>query len=72
MTEDLIWLKITTYIIKKLKFGTKVKERDQQLLHFITIDVIKFEQQKYPYHDIITLPMNPIINISFDKYPMSW
>ena len=65
-------MKITTYTGKKLKVETRVKERDQQLLDFITIDVIKIEQKQYPDQDIITLTMNLIINSSFNKHPMSW
>ena len=56
----------------KLKVEAPFKERDQQLLEFITIDVLNIEQ-KYPSsQEIITLPMTPIINISFNKHPMSW
>ena len=41
-------------------------------MEFITIDVINTEQQHPSYQDIIILPMNPIINSSFNKYPVSW
>ena len=54
----------------KLKVEAPFKERDQQLLEFITIDVLNIEQ-KYPSsQEIITLPMTPIINVSFNKHPM--
>ena len=43
-TEALRWLKIATNIGKKLKIETEVKERDQKLMDFITIDIIKIEQ----------------------------
>ena len=41
-------------------------------MDFITIDVLKIEQQHYSYQYIITLPMTPIINICLNKHPMSW
>ena len=56
----------------KLKVGTKVKERDHKLLDFITIEIVKVSQQKFSEQDIIILPVTPIINISFNKYTMSW
>ena len=70
--EALIWLQITTDTVNKLKVKTKVKEGHQQLLNFITIYFIKVEQQQSLYHNIISLPMTPIINIYFNKHPMSW
>ena len=70
--EDLRWLKITTDTGTKLKVETKVKERDQQLLEFIKIYVLKIEQQHPSGQEIITLPMTPIINSSFNKHPMPW
>ena len=69
-TEALRWLQITTDTGNRLKFKTTVKT-DQQLLDFITIDVLKIEQQHYSYWDIITLPMTPIINSSFNEHPIS-
>ena len=71
-TEAQIWLQITTYIGNKLKVETIVKERDQQLLEFIKIDVIKVEQKQYPYQYIINISITPIINSSFNKNHMSW
>ena len=41
-TESLIWLQITTDTGNKLNVGTTAKETYQQLLDFVTIDVIKF------------------------------
>ena len=41
-TDYLRWLKITIDTGKKIKFETTFKERDQKILYFITIDVIKF------------------------------
>ena len=49
-----------------------VKKIYQQFLWFVTIDVLKIEQQHSLYQDIITLPMTPIINTSFNKHTMSW
>ena len=46
-SEDLRWLQITTDTGKKLKVETTIKERDQQLLEFITIDVLNIEQQNH-------------------------
>ena len=56
----------------KFKFETSAKEIDQKLLYFIIIDILKLEQQHPSSQYIITLPMNPIINSSFNKHPMSW
>ena len=56
----------------KFKVETSSKERDQQLLDFSTIDILKLEQQHNSNQDIITLPINTIINSSFKKHPMSW
>ena len=49
----------------QLKVETSAKEIDQKLLEFITIDILKLEQKHPSGQDIITLPMNPIINRSF-------
>ena len=70
-TGDLIWVNMNTDIGIKLKVVTTVKDRYQQLLDFITIDVLKIEQQHLPIQYIITLPMTTIINGSFNKQPMS-
>ena len=43
-----------------------------QLLDFITIDILKLEQQHKSSEDIINLSMNPIINTSFNRHLMSW
>ena len=71
-TEALIWFKITIDIWKKLKVGTTVKEIYQQLLDFITIYVLKIEQQHPSDQDIITWPMTTIINSYINKHPISW
>ena len=71
INEALRWLQITTYTGKKLNVEKTVKYRYQQLLEFISIDVLKTEQQNYSYQDIINLPMTPIINSSLNKNPMS-
>ena len=63
---------MTTDIGIKFKVETSAKERDQQLLDSISIDVTNIEQQHYSDQDIITLPMNPIINSYFNKNTMSW
>ena len=63
---------MTTDIGIKFKVETSVKESNQQLLDFITIDILKIEQKHTSSQDIITPPMNPIINSYFNKYPMSW
>ena len=72
INEALIWLQIATDTGKKLKVETAVNERYQQLLDFITIDLLMIEQQHYSYKDIITLPITPIINSSFNKHLMLW
>ena len=72
IAESLRWLQITTDTEKKLKVETEVKERDQKLPYFIKIKIIKVVQQKTPEQDIITLPMNAIINSYFNKHTMSW
>ena len=41
-------------------------------MYFITIDIIKLEHQHTSIQYTINLSVNPIINISFNKYPMSW
>ena len=56
----------------KSKVETSDKERDQQLLEFIAIDILKLEQKHPSSRDIITLPMNPIIKCSFSKQPTPW
>ena len=68
--EALIWLQITTDTGEKIKVETEVKERYQKLIDVITIETIKVEQQKSSDQDIITFPMNTIINISFNKNPI--
>ena len=65
-------MKIATDTGIKFKVKTSDKKRYQQLLELITIDILKLEQQHPPSQYIITLPMNPIINSSFKKHPMSW
>ena len=71
-TEALRWSQITTDTGMKLKVKTTVKERYQQLFDFITIDVITIEQKHPSSQDIITLPMTPTINSSFNKHTMLW
>ena len=70
-TGALIWINMNTDIGIKLKVVTTVKDRYQQLLDFITIDVLKIEQHHLPIQYIITLTMTTIINGSFNKQPMS-
>ena len=53
----------------KFKVETPTKERDQQLLDLITIDILKLEQQNISSEDIINLSMNKITNSSFNKHP---
>ena len=43
-TEDIIWLQITADTVMKLKVETRFKERDQNLLELITIDVLNIEK----------------------------
>ena len=69
-TEDLRWVQITIDTEMNLKIESIVEEIHQKLLDFITIDVLKIEQQHISSQDIITLPMNPIINSSFNKHSM--
>ena len=56
----------------KFKFETSAKKIDQQLFNLITIDILKLEKQHSSSQYTIILPMNPIINGSFNKHPMSW
>ena len=46
----------------KFKVETSAREKDQQLLDFITIGILKLEQQYASSQGTITLPMDPIIN----------
>ena len=41
-------------------------------MYFITIDILKLEQQYPSSQDIITLPMNSIINSYLNRQPTSW
>ena len=41
-------------------------------MDFVTIDILNIEQQSLSVQDFITLSMTPIINISFNKYTISW
>ena len=68
-TEARIWLKTIKDTGKKLKVEAPVKERDQQLLDLIKMDVLKIEQQIFSVQDNINIPMTTIINISFNKTP---
>ena len=72
ITEDLIWLKMTTDTGIKFKVETSAKERDQQLFDFITVDILKLAQKHNASEKIINLYMNPIINSYFNKHSMSW
>ena len=65
-TEALRWSQITTDTGMKLKVKTTVKERDQQLFDFITIDVLTIEQKHPSSQYIITLTMDLIINTYFN------
>ena len=71
-TDALRWLQINTDTGNKLKAETIAQERDKQLLHFVTIDVLTVEQQHYPDQDIINITMNPIINSYLNNQPISW
>ena len=64
-TEDLRWLQITTDTGMKLKVETTVKERYQQLLKFVIIDLLKIEPKNTSGQDTITMPMTQIINSFF-------
>ena len=63
---------MTTCTGIKFKVETSDKKIDQQLLDFITIDILTLEQQHTSGQDIITLSINPIINSSFNTQPISW
>ena len=63
---------MTTDTVIRFKVETSAKERYQQIFNFITIYILKLGQQHPSSQYIITLPMNPIINSSFNKQPMSW
>ena len=68
-TEALRWVQMTTDVGIKFKVETSDTERDQQLLEFITIDIIKLEKQHPSSQVIITLPMNTIINSYIKNTP---
>ena len=70
ITEALIWVKMTKDTGIKFKVETSAKERDQNILYFITIDILKLEQKHPSSWDIINLSINTIINSSFKKHPM--
>ena len=72
ITEALRWVQMTIDTGIKFKVETSDKERYQQLLEFVTIDIIKLGQKHPSSKYIINLPMNKIINRSFNKHPMSW
>ena len=71
MTKALRWVQTTTDIGMEFKVETSAKERDQKILDFNTIDIIKLEYQQTSSQDIMNLPMNPKINIFLNKQPMS-
>ena len=64
ITEALRWVQITTDIGMKVKVGTTVKEIHKQVLAFITISVIKIEQQNSSSLYIITIPISPLLSNS--------
>ena len=70
ITKALRWVQITTDIGMKVKVETTVKEIHTKLLEFITIYVLKIEQQHLSSLYIITIPINPIIFSSFNKHLM--
>ena len=72
ITEALRWVQMTTDTGIKFKFETPFKERDKQLLDFISIGILKLEQQHTSSQDIINIFMNLIIYSYFKKQPMSW
>ena len=55
----------------KFKVETSAKNIYQQLLEFVTINILKLEQQHPSSQYIITLPMNSIIISYFNKDPIS-
>ena len=71
-TKALQWLQLIIDTGNKIKVETQSKERDQKILYLITIEIINVERQKSPVNYIITLTMYPILNISFNKHPISW
>ena len=71
-TKALKWVKIATDTRMKLKVERTFKGRYQQLLDFITIDVLNIEQKHTSSQYIINLPMTTIINSSLNKHPMPW
>ena len=68
-TEALIWVQMTIDTGIKFKVETSTKERDQQLLNLITIDILKLEHQHTSIQYIINLTINPIINSFSTKTP---
>ena len=55
-----------------MKVETSAKERYQQLLDFINIDILKLEQQHNYSEEIINIYTNTINNSSFNKHTISW
>ena len=55
----------------KIQSWNIIQRKNQKVLDFITIDMLKLDQKNTSSQDIITLPMTPIINSSFNKHPMS-
>ena len=70
INEALRWVKMTTDTGIKFKVETSAKERNQQLLDSIIINILKLEQQHTSSQYIITLSINPFINSYFNKHPM--
>ena len=59
--DTIRWLQINTDTGKKPKLKTRAKEKYQQLLDFITIDVLNIEQQYCSDQENITLPMTQFL-----------
>ena len=68
-TEALRWVKMTTDTGIKIKVETSAKERNQQLLDSIIINILKLEQQHPSSQYKITLPINPVTS-RYHSYPV--
>ena len=65
-TKSIRLVKMTKDKGIKFKVETSSKERDKELLEFITIDILKLEQKHPLSQEIITITMTSTINSSFN------
>ena len=71
-TGALLCIQFTTYLGKKLNIETDTQHRYQQLIDFILIGSMQVDKKLSSEQNIINISMDTIINISFNKTPMTW